>query len=500
MKKIIIIGAGVSGLSAGIYARRNGFDCEIYEKNHNAGGECVTWKRKGYTIDNCVHWMTGTSPKKEIYRTWEEVGVLGADKEVIQNESFLRIEYAGQKLDLWHDVERLRADMLAISPEDKPAIEEFIRYVYLYQTVEFPADMPFSDYSLKRKFKSIMQMKAVGAVHAKLQTVSLQQYASKFKHPLLQRAVTAYIPRNYNVSSWFYILGTFTGGNGALPRGGSAAISGRMLETYLNEGGKIFYNKEAVGMSEEKKTVKSIKFADGTEAGGDFVVFACDVSVVFNKILGHSHIDDYFRHRFFYQIKHPIYTSMNIYLGVDKEQAAFLPDTSWYEGSGFEVCGKVINQFILKSYASEPSFAPEGKTLLQALIVQYGSDFKSWRSMYENSRETYKAAKQRIAESVVKSLREHYPQLSGDIDIIETVTPMSFYRWCGAYRGAYMSFVLTPFVARNVSHKGNIKGLKNAFLAGQWLQSPGGLPNALVTGKFAIFRIMKRLGLRFTAV
>jgi flavin-dependent dehydrogenase len=33
-KKILIIGAGVSGLSAGIYALKNGFDAEIYEKGY----------------------------------------------------------------------------------------------------------------------------------------------------------------------------------------------------------------------------------------------------------------------------------------------------------------------------------------------------------------------------------------------------------------------------------------------------------------------------------
>ena len=32
-KKIIIIGGGIAGLSAGIYALKAGYDAEIYEKN-----------------------------------------------------------------------------------------------------------------------------------------------------------------------------------------------------------------------------------------------------------------------------------------------------------------------------------------------------------------------------------------------------------------------------------------------------------------------------------
>ncbi|NLG02797.1 MAG: NAD(P)-binding protein [Clostridia bacterium] len=37
-KKIIIIGGGVSGLTAGVYAQKLGFDSVIYEKHKIAGG------------------------------------------------------------------------------------------------------------------------------------------------------------------------------------------------------------------------------------------------------------------------------------------------------------------------------------------------------------------------------------------------------------------------------------------------------------------------------
>ncbi len=489
MKKIVIIGSGVAGLSAGIYARKYGFDCEIYEKNHNAGGECVSWKRNGYTIDNCVHWMTGTSPDKEIYKTWCEVGVLGEGKEVIQNDSFLHLEHDNQQIDLWHDVDRLHSDMLKISPEDEDAINEFIDTIKAYMHMEMAARKPFEQFSLPEKIRFIKQLAPVAPYHKKLKREKLKLYSLKFKNKLLQKIFTAYMPQNFNVSSWYYVLGTFCSGNGALPKGGSQGITDSMLNTYLNLGGKIFYKKEAVGCKKENKRIKSIIFKDETEVSADYFVMTCDVSVVFDKIVGLSHIDKYFKSRFDQRRKHPIYSSINVYMGVDRDKSAFLSDTSWWEGPGFEVFGKVVNSFLLKSYASEPSFAPEGKTILQALIVQYEDDFECWRNLYENDREIYKRAKQRIAKCVVRNLQEHYPQI-GDVEIEEVVTPMSYYRWCGSSKGSYMSFVLSPF-AKKKTHKGRILGLKNTYLAGQWIQPPGGLPNAVVTGKFAIQRIVK---------
>ncbi|MCM1259117.1 MAG: NAD(P)-binding protein, partial [Roseburia sp.] len=44
-KKIVIVGGGIGGLSAGIYGRLSGYEVEIYEKNPVAGGECMGWNR-----------------------------------------------------------------------------------------------------------------------------------------------------------------------------------------------------------------------------------------------------------------------------------------------------------------------------------------------------------------------------------------------------------------------------------------------------------------------
>ena len=52
MKRIVVIGGGVSGMSAGIYARINGFDTVICEKHSTVGGNLCGWTRDGYHIDN----------------------------------------------------------------------------------------------------------------------------------------------------------------------------------------------------------------------------------------------------------------------------------------------------------------------------------------------------------------------------------------------------------------------------------------------------------------
>ena len=65
-------------------------------------------------------------------------------------------------------------------------------------------------------------------------------------------------------------------------------------------------------------------------------------------------------------------------------------------------------------------------------------------------------------------------------------------RYCHAYHGSYMSFVTTPY-GKQIKMKGRLKGIKNLYVAGQWTNSPGGLPVAAASGKFAVQRILKKL-------
>ena len=68
MKKVIIIGGGISGLTAGILLQKKGFKTVIYEKNNVIGGLCSGWKKDGYFIDNCIHWLTGTNKNSSLYK------------------------------------------------------------------------------------------------------------------------------------------------------------------------------------------------------------------------------------------------------------------------------------------------------------------------------------------------------------------------------------------------------------------------------------------------
>lgn len=487
MPKVLIIGGGVSGLCAGIYAKKSGLDAEIFESHSIVGGQCTAWKRKGFHIDNCVHWLTGTSKDKDIYKVWNEVGVLGDDKPVIRHESFLQVSDGKKTLHLWRDLNKLKDELLAVSPEDKKEILNFVSIIKKMQHIELPSDKPVEQMGFWANMRTLWKMLPAIRSAIKYFSFTLEQYAERFKSDLIKSLIYNYLPKRYNIISAFYMFAMFTSGNADLPLGGSMAITERMTQKFLSLGGKIFCRKKAVKVDIENGVAKRVRFEDGTVEQADFIICATDAHVAFD-ILGKEYMDDHFKSRYNDYTKFPVSSNVNLYFAAD-DTLKDIPQMEIFKCQPYVAGGITLDQIVTNTYYEQPDYAPQGKGLMQVLIVQ-DDNFDLWKNLYDNDRDAYKAEKLRIAEDVKQRLEIHYPQLKGKLELVESVTPVSFNRFCGSYKGSYMAFIQTT-TGKKECHTGVIKGVNNVFLAGQWLQVPGGLPNALVVGKFAVQRLLK---------
>ena len=56
MKKVIVIGAGFSGLSAATELASKGYEVQILEKNDHAGGRARVFQSDGFTFDMGPSW------------------------------------------------------------------------------------------------------------------------------------------------------------------------------------------------------------------------------------------------------------------------------------------------------------------------------------------------------------------------------------------------------------------------------------------------------------
>ena len=95
-KSIIIIGAGIAGLSAGCYGQMNGYRTRIFEQHNQPGGLCTAWKRKGYTFDGCISWLVGSAPGTGVYPIWEELGAV-QNRQFVNHDEFFRLRVKVEK-------------------------------------------------------------------------------------------------------------------------------------------------------------------------------------------------------------------------------------------------------------------------------------------------------------------------------------------------------------------------------------------------------------------
>ena len=57
----IILGSGISGISAGYHLKRKGEDVVIYEKDNDWGGLCSNFTIDGFRFDKFVHFTFADS-------------------------------------------------------------------------------------------------------------------------------------------------------------------------------------------------------------------------------------------------------------------------------------------------------------------------------------------------------------------------------------------------------------------------------------------------------
>ncbi len=487
MKKVIIIGGGIAGMTAGILLQKAGFQTEIFEKNAVPGGQCTGWKREGYFIDNCIHWLTGTREGSALHELWKEIGALGDNVEVHEKEMFFSSRLNGETLTFWRDKERTRQEMLELSPEDEKEINKLMDYVELAETMTVPVEKPFDAMNLFDWMKLGMSMKSMGKVMKEYGKMDIRELAMRFRHPLIQRAITDYMPEGYQAYAFLVSYGTVTGGNGDIPKGGSLAMALRIAAKYKENGGIVHTNTPVAKIVLKGKRAEGILLQDGTKVSADYVVCACDTDFTFGALLPKQYMPKNLKKMYEERKAYPVGSGFQIAFAVD----GVFPEitgTRVFSCEEIGVGSKTVQAMSIQSYDYEPAFAPEGKMILQSNFSQNEEDYRYWERLYSDKTE-YQKIKSEIAQQAMERVIEEYPFLDGKIRVIDVWSPMTYTRYCNSYKGAYMSFVTTK-QAKSITVPGTIKGVDNVLLASQWQMGPGGLPTAAAMGKFAAWRII----------
>lgn len=479
MAKIVIIGGGVSGLSAGIYAQLSGHQAVICERNPALGGNLTGWQRGEYHIDNCIHWLTGTNPASESYKMWKELGVLGS-VEVYQGDSLYTYEQNGKRLSLYKDIYKLEREMTSLSPGDKKEIEEFIKAIKIIQGICSIGGINHNEKSTN--LQRILSLPTILKYHR----LSTLQLAQRFISPVIRGFLTNFIGKDFSSLALVAVFAHYCGRNGGIPKGSSLAMAKRMTQRFLELGGTILAPKEVVRIEARDSFAASVTFSDGTQEYGDYFVLTTDPQVTFNKIIN-CDMPKYLSR--LYDNKHLFrFSSYHCAFACDSHVLPFSGDLIFEIPEKFQE--KLYTKHLtLREFSHEKQFAPNGKSIIQTMVFLDADMSKEFIRLKSNPQK-YKEKKQELARLTQYLIASHFPELNGKLRCIDVWTPASYKRYVNSEIGSYMSFVVAPGYVPTAKDC-RLKSYKNVFLATQWQQPPGGLPIAAEVGKNAIIEICK---------
>ncbi|MDQ7798992.1 MAG: phytoene desaturase family protein [Candidatus Edwardsbacteria bacterium] len=482
-KKIIIIGAGPGGLTAGMLLAHRGHQVEMYEKKEEVGGRNAPIKLGEFTFDTGPTFLMLLEVLEEIFK---ETGRKMEDcLELKKLEPLYRLRFDG-KDDFFPsgDEDKMAGEIEKRFPGDGQNYlrfkkEEGKKFDRVYPCLKVPYGS-FLSYLKPRFIKAIPRLDPFASVYDRL--------ASYFKHEHLRIAMT-FQAKYLGMSPWqcpatFTILSIIEHRFGIYhPIGGLNRISQAMAKAVIEDGGKIHLSTPVRRVIIENRVAVGILLENGQEVRGDAVIINPDFAWAMSHLIApqdrRKYTDQKLR-----KMEYSCSTFM-LYLGLDKlydiphHNVIFAED---YRDNVEDIVHRQAlssdpSVYIQNASITDPTLAPKGKSALYVLVPvtnqTSGIDWQKER----------RAFRDRVIGIIMK--KTELKDLDQHIEVEKIITPADWQQEYGIYNGA--TFNLSHKISQMLSFRPHNKfeEFDNCYLVGGGTHPGSGLPTIYQSGRIA---------------
>ncbi|TNE51189.1 MAG: phytoene desaturase [Deltaproteobacteria bacterium] len=315
-RHVVVIGAGIAGLSAACHLARAGFHVDVLEKHNQPGGRARIWESEGFRFDMGPSWYWMPDLFDRFFQTF---GYQVSDLYTLERlDPSYRVYFDdGTQADIPADLAERRALLEQWEPGASQAFDEFIRQTqYIYETAT-------GDYLLRPSlsFTEFFDFRIVRELYKLRMMRSMRGYAKKFfRHPNLVQLMewpVLFLGAPSDQTSAMYSLMTYA--DAALgtwfPQGGMHRIIEAMVKVAESLGVNFHFGQEVESIQVEQGQVNSVVTSQRvwpTQA----VVAAADYHHVEQNLLSSQH-RQYSRSYWDKRVMSP--SSLLFYLGVQGE-------------------------------------------------------------------------------------------------------------------------------------------------------------------------------------
>lgn len=509
--RVLIIGAGVAGLSTGCYAQMSGAQTRILEKHVLPGGCCTAWSREGYVFDYCIEWLIGTGSDNDAARIWRELGALDG-KTTTSFEMFNTVvDENGRSVTFYNDPDRLERHLLEISPADAPLIHAFCRDLRRFIDINlypFLTAPPLR--TARERINLLRTVLPAFRLFWRTAATPMETFCGKFQDPLLRRAFPYIFFQDHEVFPLLPYLFNMAGayhGNAGFPQGGSLGLARSIEERYTSLGGRVDYRARAARVLVEDDRAVGVELKDGRRYYADHVVSACDGHTTIYGLLGGRYTSPAVDRLYTEMLHDPdlVYPGVvSAFVGLTGDVDPGTPHSTTYLLSRRDSAAlpAVRQNSLVVQLRSRycDTFAPPGKSVIHCT---YFSDFAYWRTLRATDRTAYRARKREVAAFVQDFLERLHPGIGRRIEVIDVASPATMLRYTGNWGGsilAWKAFTKAEDLTTRLVNRDRMRlpGLRGFSMTGQWVGG-GGLIRTASAGRFATQYLCEELGLTFAA-
>ncbi|MGZ3497487.1 MAG: phytoene desaturase family protein [Vulcanimicrobiaceae bacterium] len=476
--KIAIVGAGIAGLCAAVYARKCGYDVEVLEQHDAAGGLATSWRRGDYTFETCLTWLLGSKPGGMLHAQWREVFDIDA-LSFVNPDEYVRMETErGESLSIYTDVDHMEAELLKRAPQDAREIRRFASAIRRLAKTEIPDPGESWRRTLLRMLRTLPSLPLLRSWWG----LTLEEYARRFTQPLLRSFFADGETADLSALTLVFALAWMNERNAGYPIGGSQAVIGSIVAEFQRLGGRLRLNAAAEKILVERDAAVGVQLTSGETIAANWVISAADRHATIYDLLGGRYADAATDKTYRTLKTFPSYVQVSLGVARDlSQQGGFV--TRVLESPITVDPATLLSQISFRFFHFDPTFAPPGKTAVTCVLPT--RNFGYWVDLQQHDPTRYQAEKDRVAQAVIGVLEKGIIDLRSAIDVVDVSTPATVIRYTRNWKGSFEGWLPTPSTGFKPLPN-TLPGLRNFLMVGQWVAPGGGLPSGLMTARHAI--------------
>ena len=485
---VIIIGAGLGGLSAGCLLSKNGKKVLLLEQHDKVGGFATNFKRKGFTFDVSLHNLFLPSDNKILKNILSELNIL--DKIRFKPfKEFQRIIFPEHDIVIPKGINNYSQLLKIHFPSEADGIDAFFNtmnsvneeFEDINTRYESMNDIQDDYPMLPVKYPNLVKLveKSLGELidnvikDEKLKGILSQLWWLNGLPPGEQASLAS----SLTIFNYYQY-------SGGLIDGTSQELSDSFKEEIELNNGEIHVKTKVVKINMNFGRVSGVLTENGEIFKAPVIISNSNAPETFTQMID----EDFLNKKFIKKIKNykVSVSALQLYIGLDCDPRELGMNNhslciynSYDHEENFEniIRGDYEDYFFCITNYSPfyNELKEQGKGIIHILTLDH---IRNWEGY---SKDDYKKRKKEVAGLFINRAEKYIPGLSKHIEVSELGTPVTIKRYTGHPEGAIYGFSQNLFQS-GINRLSSFTPIEGLYLAGAYCYPGGGYFSVIFSG------------------